>query len=75
MAWVALIQKEIDTKTLTQTTDRNAWKAVIAGVHRNLAEKCRQIYIYRKIGKLPFDFIFVAKLVLALPLAIPNLAT
>ena len=29
--WVALISKEINTtKTLTQTTDRIAWKAVVA---------------------------------------------
>ena len=28
--WVALTQKELTTQTLTQATDRTAWKAVVA---------------------------------------------
>ena len=29
--WVALISKDIDTKTFTQITDKKAWKAIVAG--------------------------------------------
>jgi hypothetical protein len=28
--WVALMQKEVDDQTLTQTNDRKAWRAVVA---------------------------------------------